>query len=212
MRLWMLVLVSLLSVADAASAARVTGKEVVVGGPCEGCEHVFAGLPRQLPNMARLAPPSQAGESLQVSGTVRNAAGVPQANVVIYAYQTDRGGIYPRAATRHGALRGWARSDAKGRYGFTTIRPGAYPGADIPQHIHMHVIEPGRCTYYIGDILFTDDPFLTPPHRQRETNARGGSGIVRPAGDSQSGWTVTRDITLGLNVPGYQGCAAKPSS
>lgn len=206
MRLSMFVFVSLLAVAQVADAARVTGEEVVVGQPCEGCEHVFAGLPSQLSTTARLAPPAQPGEPLRVSGTVKNTAGVPQANVVIYAYQTDRGGIYPRAATRHGALRGWVRTDAKGRYVFSTIRPGAYPGANIPQHIHMHVIEPGRCTYYIGDVLFADDPFLTAPHRQRERNARGGSGIVRPAG-SKSGWTVNRDITLGLNVPGYDGCA-----
>lgn len=208
MRPWMFVLMLVFAGPAPALGAQVTGKEVVVGQPCEGCEHVFAGLPASISTTARLAPSSQPGEALRVSGTVKNAAGVPQPNVVVYAYQTDRGGIYPRAATRHGALRGWARTDTRGRYVFTTIRPGAYPGADIPQHIHMHVIEPGRCTYYIGDILFTDDPFLTPPHRLQQRNARGGSGIARPVGSRQSGWTVTRDITLGLNVPGYAGCLA----
>ena len=136
---------------------------------------------------------------------MKNSAGLPQPNVVIYAYQTDRAGLYPPGATRHGRLRGWARTDATGRYGFTTIRPGSYPNSNIPQHIHLHVIEPGRCTYYLGDIVFTDDPFLTPGRRLQERNARGGSGVARPL-RNKSGWTVTRDITLGLNVPGYRGC------
>ena len=192
----------------AADAVRVTGKEVGVGLPCDGCEAVFAGLPDRFPTVGTLAPPSEPGERLQVSGTVRNAAGVPQANVIVYAYQTDRNGRYPPAATRHGRLRGWARTDANGRYGFTTIRPGAYPGLDSPRHIHMHIIEPGRCTYSVGDILFTDDPLLTPARRLEERNARGGNGIARVERSKASGWTLTRDITLGLDVPGYRGCSS----
>ena len=33
-----------------------TGKEVVVGQPCEGCEHVFTGLPVQLSTVGALSP------------------------------------------------------------------------------------------------------------------------------------------------------------
>lgn len=191
---------------QSADATQVTGNEVRL--PCDGCEAVFADLPTRFLATGNLAPPSEPGEPLRISGTVKNAARVPQANVIVYAYQTDRSGRYPPAATRHGRLRGWARTDANGRYGFTTIRPGAYPAEDIPQHIHMHIIEPGRCTYFVGDILFTDDPLLTPVRRLKERNAHGGSGIAQPERSKLSGWTVTRDITLGLNVPGYRGCSA----
>ena len=111
------------------------------------------------------------------------------------------------AAARHGRLRGWARTDASGRYAFDTIRPGAYPDGDEPQHIHLHVIEPGRCTYYIGDVLFDDDPRLTTQARVAEEHARGGSGVVHPVGSARNGWNATRDITLGSNVPGYAACA-----
>ena len=77
---------------------------------------------------------------------------------------------------------------------------------NIPQHIHMHVIEPGRCTYYLGDILFTDDPLLTPARRLQERNARGGNGVARH-GNKLAGLERSRGIsTLGLNVPGYRGC------
>jgi protocatechuate 3,4-dioxygenase beta subunit len=65
----------------------------------------------------------------------------------------------------------------------------------------MHVIEPGRCTYYIEDVLFDDDPLLTPLERSRREN-RGGIGLAVPLREG-SGWVVTRDIVLGAAVPGY---------
>jgi len=103
-------------------------------------------------------------------------------------------------------LRGWVQTDSAGRYSFNTIRPGAYPGEDIPQHIHLHIIEPGRCTYTVGDVLFVDDPRLTVALRLKEKNAYGGSGIVKAEGNKNAGWRVIRNITLGLNVPGYMAC------
>ena len=136
--------------------------------------------------------------------------------MIVYAYQTDAEGHYPRdpqlngSAARHGRLRTWVRSDAAGRYELKTIRPASYPGTRIPQHIHLHLIEPGRCTYYIGDVLFADDPLLTPALQAREAAARGGSGIVQPDQNPDGGWHATRDITLGANVPGYEGCAQPP--
>ena len=186
--------------------------EPIVSLPCEGCEAVFDGKPAQLISAARIAPANEPGQALLVSGQVRNAVGKAVSGVIVYAYQTDRGGVYPRdarlsdAAARHGRLRGWAVTDAQGRYSFRTIRPGGYPTSDEPQHIHMHVIEPGRCTYYLGDVLFDDDPRLTAARRARQRLAYGGSGIARPQGHARTGWRVQRDIVLGLNVPGYQRC------
>jgi len=124
--------------------------EPIVGGPCEGCEAVFQDRPHALSSQARIAPPGEPGEPLVLSGRVVDRTGRPATGIVVYAYHTDRHGIYPHApglrgaAARHGALRGWAMTDAAGRYRFETIRPGSYPGRDVPQHIHMHVIEPGR--------------------------------------------------------------------
>lgn len=201
-----------LAVFAASSTAQTvpTGKEPVAGA-CEGCEAVFQGLPAAFAAPARIAPADEPGEPLALSGVVTDRAGKPQAGIVVYAYQTDRTGIYPRdaslsgAAARHGRLRGWTRTDAQGRYAFATIRPAAYPGRAVPQHVHVHVIEPGRCTYYLGDVLFADDPLLTPALRARERDAPGGDGVVTPRGDAK-GWSATRDIVLGLNVPGYATC------
>jgi protocatechuate 3,4-dioxygenase beta subunit len=67
----------------------------------------------------------------------------------------------------------------------------------------MHVIEVGRCTYYIDEIMFEDDARLTEASRAHLTSGRGGSGIVVPVRDATGGWVVTRDITLGERIPGY---------
>jgi protocatechuate 3,4-dioxygenase beta subunit len=165
--------------------------EPVVGLPCEGCEAVFDGLP----------------------DTIRDGQGNAVPGVIVYAYHTDVRGVYPpeerlcgRPAYRHGRLRGWAQTDAQGRYRFDTIRPAGYPDTDLPQHIHLHVIEPGRCTYYIDDLVFTDDPRLTPAQRRQAGTGRGGTGIVTPRRLETGGWHAVRDIVLGAAVPGYAGC------
>lgn len=189
----------------------VSGKEPIVGRTCDGCEIAFLGLPSQMTSVARVAPASEPGEALQITGIVRELSGAPRAGVIVYAYQTDRGGTYPISTipgVRHGRLRGWARSDADGRYTLQTIRPGGYPETAIPQHIHMHVIEPGRCTFFISDLLFADDARLTADLRKRETSGLGGSGIVRPKGNARSGWKATRDIILGLNIADYGRCSS----
>ena len=179
--------------------------EPVVGRPCEGCEIVFEGMPAAPGASARIAPEGEPGEPMAVEGTVRDGAGRPVPGIVVYAYQTDATGIYPRAATRHGRLRGWARTGPDGGYRFDTIRPAGYPGTAIPQHVHFHVLEPGRCTYYVDDLLFDDDPRLTEAERERQ-QGRGGPGIARPERDATGIWRARRDLVLGERVPGYDEC------
>lgn len=172
----------------------------VVGGPCEGCEWVFEGTPAEIPSAARIAPAGEPGEPLRIEGTVAWPDGTPAPGTVVYVYHTDAQGVYPRGVTRHGALRGWARADENGRYRFDTVRPAGYPGTDIPQHVHMHVIEPGRCTYVIGDVLFRDDPRLTPEQIRFHDRGKGGSGVVTPRREADGTWVVARDIKLGEGV------------
>lgn len=182
-------------------------QERVVGGPCEGCEAVFDGMPASLSSPARIAPPSEPGEALTVSGTVFGPDGKTREGVIVYAYQTNSGGVYPpaEASHRHGRLRGWAVSGADGTYAFETIRPGSYPGSRNPAHIHMHVIERGCATYFIDDVVFTDDPFLTPGVQKQMSRGRGGRGITTPT-RTDGRWRVVRDIHLGMNIPDYPKC------
>ena len=203
---------------SAPAPAQVVGDERIVGLPCEGCEGVFVGMPTTFPSPARLAPDGEPGETLHLSGVVRDGRGRVREGVVLLAYQTDLGGHYARhgAARRpesaHSRLRAFARTDAGGRYAFDSIRPGAYPDRSMAAHIHLHVLEPGRCTYYVGDVMFEDDPLLSAALRSREQSAHGGNGIVVPARDERGHWHVTRDIELGLHVADYANCAPSRAS
>jgi len=196
--------------AEPQSAATARAREPVVGLPCEGCEAVFEGLPAAPASRARIAPPDEPGRPLRIVGTVFDAAGKPAPGVIVYAYQTDARGLYPpatqfrgTAAYRHGRLRGWARTDAEGRYTFDTVRPAGYPDTDLPEHVHMHVIEVGRCTYYIDDVMFDDDPRLTAAKRAELITGRGGSGLATPTLGEDGVQVVGRDIHLGRGIPGY---------
>ena len=198
------------------SGAPVQAQEPVVGRPCEGCEAVFQGLPSSPLSTARIAPVGEPGVPMTITGRVLGPDGRPRAGVIVYAYQTNAKGVYPppvvragNAGDRHGALRGWAASGPDGRYMFATIRPAAYPARDSPAHVHMHVIERGCATYYIDDVMFTDDPLLTPTLRRQHATPRAGTGIVAPA-KVGGRWMATRDIHLGLNIPGYGGCPSTP--
>ena len=178
--------------------------------PCEGCEAPLVGMPDygDIPWSTRIAPEDEPGEPLTITGTVYDTDGDPAPGVIVYAYHTDATGVYPPEerysgwARRHGELRSWARTDSMGQYRFDTIRPASYPDSETPQHVHMHIIEPGCCTYWISSIHFTDDP-LIPEDRDPDPDARGGPGLVTP--ERVDGvWHVERDIWLGRNVDGYR--------
>lgn len=208
-------LLSLLpSLAPAFDSARLP----IVGLPCEDCEVALAGLPDEPPSVARLTAPDELGEPLQLSGIVRDAGGRARAGVIVYAHQTDHRGVYPEEGVigpaevrRHGRLRGWVQTDAEGRYRFETIRPAGYPDSGLPQHIHLNVIEPGCATYYIDDVMFEDDPRLTPTLRRKLDRGRGGHGIVTPVRIGGV-WHAQRDIVLGARIPGYRACAPSVAS
>lgn len=193
------------------SAGTAATPETIVGLPCEECDSVFVSLPPTVASTARIAPADEPGQPLQLSGRTVDADGRPVAGILVYAYHTDASGQYPRAAAlhgtsarQHGRLRGWARSDANGSYRFDTIRPAGYPGRSDPEHIHLHVIEPGRCTYYIDDVNFSDDPRQQVSTRQLPQ--RGGSGVVTPRRDASGTWQARRDILLGRKIPDYRAC------
>lgn len=193
------------------AGSQTVEREPVIGGPCEGCEGVFVGLPTTFAATARVAPEGEPGQPMVIRGTVFDPEGRAAPGVIVYAYQTNADGVYPIAegsrgteAFRHGRLRAWARTDEEGGYEFQTIRPGSYPNRENPEHVHMHVIEEGCCTYYISSVEFTDDPLLTAEDREQAIHGRGGNGLVTPRRNEEGVWIVTRDIHLGRGIPGYR--------
>lgn len=179
----------------------------IIGGGCEGCELYAAGLPKNLDWETTMAV-GEKGEKLQISGVIYQKDGkTPAPNVILYIYHTDNEGLYKAApnqthAKRHGRLRGWMKTDAHGRYQFTTIRPASYPNSKAVQHIHPTIKEPNKNEYWIDEFVFESDPNLTPAEKKNLPN-RGGSGVIKLVKNTEGVWVGKRDIVLGLNVPNY---------
>src|SRR4051812_25257808 len=99
--------------------------------------------PKNVPSASRIAPASEPGTPLVVHGRVLQSDGkTPAPGVVVFAYQTDNTGLYNHTGGRGWRVHGWAKSDAQGRFEFTTIRPAAYPGRRIAAHIHLTIDSP----------------------------------------------------------------------
>jgi len=158
-------------------------KETIVGGGCDGCEIMYKDMPKNLKAIDTSEGWHETGQKLIVEGTVFKQDGKTKAsNVILYYWQTDNAGLYSKTKTEntiHGHLRGWLQSDANGKYQIFTVRPGSYPNSTIPAHIHFSVKEPNFNEYYIEDLLFENDPFLTDAER-KQLEHRGGNGIALP--------------------------------
>lgn len=180
----------------------------VVGSACEDCDMMFEGMPENPSWQTTITGPDEPGEQLIISGTIFKKDGkTPAPGVILYVYHTDNKGLYspaPKqtAAKRHGHLRGWVKSDEKGRYEFKTIRPASYPNSRNPQHIHPIIKEPGLTLYWIDEFLFKDDPLLSEQEKTRN-EGRGGSGVIELKKNEKGIWIGKRDIILGLNIPNY---------
>jgi len=179
---------------------------IIVGGGCDGCEIMYHGMPLKLTPVDTSAGWRSNGQKLIVDGTAFKLDGkTPATDVIVYYWQTDHTGLYSKSKTEntiHGQMRGWVKTGKDGKFKIYTIRPASYPQSTIPAHIHFSIKEPNVGNeYYIDDLLFEDDPFLTANERTR-VQERGGNGIGKIAknGDIQY---VRRDIILGKNITDY---------
>jgi len=181
-----------------------------VGGNCEGCEAIYESrLPfKNLQPTDTLPDFFKPGPKIVISGTIYKADGhTPAKDVVLYIYHTDQSGKYTPGKNaagwerRHGALRGWIKTDQNGFYRFYTLVPASYPNSRNPKHIHPVIKESGINEYYIDEFLFADDPLL-PADEQSKLNPRGGNGVLKTY-VKNGVLHATRDIILGLNIPGY---------
>ncbi|WP_435353621.1 intradiol ring-cleavage dioxygenase [Emticicia sp. SJ17W-69] len=180
-----------------------------VGGNCENCELIFAGMPKNLSWQTSIANENEAGERLEISGTIYKKDGkTPAVGIILYVYHTDAKGEYTPSATqenarKHGHLRAWIKTDTDGRYKFYTIRPAAYPNRKFAAHIHPIIKEPNKNEYWIDEYHFDDDSLLTEQERANFQN-RGGSGIIKLSKNEKGVWIGKRDIILGKNIPNYE--------
>jgi len=188
-------------------SACVAQPKSIVGGGCDGCDLLFAGMPSTLSHETVIGQ-NETGELLELSGVIYKKDGrTPAPNIILYIYHTDNDGFYKAAAnqqvaTRHGRLRGWMKTNDDGAYKFTTVKPAHYPSGGFPAHIHPTVKEPDKNEYYLDDFEFEGDKFHTAAYLVKLPK-RGGNGIVKLTKNERGVWTGKRDIVLGLNIPNY---------
>jgi protocatechuate 3,4-dioxygenase beta subunit len=145
-------------------------------------EGTQAERPAKITTSARIAPESEPGIPLVIHGRAFGPDGrTPLTDAIVFAYHTDREGRYNRQGSppHSWRLRGWAKTDAAGRFEFQTIRPGSYPNTRNPAHVHVTVFTPDGGRFHAGGLQFADDPVL-PAQEASESARLGEFGSVRP--------------------------------
>ena len=124
--------------------------------------------PARVTSVERIAPAAEPGIPFTVRGVINDPSGKPAPGVEVFAYQTDQHGIYaaPGAADPW-RLKGWAVTDAQGRFEFRTIRPAAYPSNTVPGHVHL-TFKAACCGRQVTEVMFDDDPLATKEYRERQ--------------------------------------------
>jgi protocatechuate 3,4-dioxygenase beta subunit len=144
-----------------------------------------------------VAQETEPGERLVVSGTVFDSAGAPLAGASVYVYHTDINGHYSGETTNSSnpRLNGTMRTNAQGRYEFETIKPGPYPSARVPAHIHFVVNAPGH-KQKIFEIVFEGDGFINDEIRNDAKNEDGMFSIRALQKDKDGKLRCVQDIKL----------------
>jgi protocatechuate 3,4-dioxygenase alpha subunit len=135
--------------------------------------------------------PAAEGQLVLLSGRVLQEGGRPAVNFLVEIWQADAKGRFDHPADRRNevadpnfAFWGRALTDAEGRYGFRTIKPGPVPGADGgtgAPYIAVTLLGSGLMRRLVTRIYFPDDPrnATDPLLRQIDPAARGRL-VARP--------------------------------
>lgn len=154
--------------------------------------------PADAPSTITIAGAAEPGTRLTVSGRVVGREDRPVAGASIYVYHTDAKGEYvpnSNGGSDRPRLFAYLRSDRQGRYSFTTIRPGSYPGSRNPGHIHFEVVAPGHQNR-IYEIVFEGDPFISAQFREEARQPLGGVAIVTTREGEGGRLEVSHDIRV----------------
>ncbi|MFC7481109.1 protocatechuate 3,4-dioxygenase subunit beta [Luedemannella flava] len=112
------------------------------------------------------------GQRIRVFGRVLDSDGRPVRDSLVEVWQANAAGRYRHAADNwdapldpHFTGVGRVLTDADGRYGFTTVKPGAYPwrnhhNAWRPAHIHFSLFGRAFTQRLVTQMYFPDDPLI----------------------------------------------------
>jgi protocatechuate 3,4-dioxygenase, beta subunit len=145
-----------------------------------------------------VAPKEEPGDRLIVSGVVFQGDGkTPLAGASVYVFHTDIRGYYSGDTTNstNPRLSGTMRTNAQGKYEFETIKPGPYPSARVPAHIHYVVKAPGYKDR-IFEIVFEGDEFISENMREDSRNEFGTFSIRPLEKNSEGILSCVQDIKM----------------
>jgi protocatechuate 3,4-dioxygenase beta subunit len=112
------------------------------------------------------------GQRIILQGRVLDSSGRPVPGTLVEIWQANAGGRYRHTRDNWPApldpnFTGFGRAvtDDRGRYRFTTIRPGAYPwrnhdNAWRPAHIHFSLVGRAFTQRLVTQMYFPDDPLF----------------------------------------------------
>jgi protocatechuate 3,4-dioxygenase, beta subunit len=131
------------------------------------------------------------GERIIVTGRVLDSGGRPVRDTLVEVWQANAAGRYVDPVDDHPAPldpnftgAGRCRTDADGRYRFTTIKPGAYPwrnhaNAWRPAHVHFSLFGAGLAARLVTQMYFPGDPLMPmDPILQSIADPRGRELLV----------------------------------
>jgi len=182
---------------DLLAFVAATSLAATLGGRAATASEVAAKqiAPTSAPAKITIVSKTEPGQPMIISGRLTDGA-KPIKNVSVFVYHTDVEGYYANHRVDNGdeaRLHGAMRTDAEGRYEYTTIRPGSYANSTFPAHVH-YVVHADGYRDVVTEFNFEDDPFVTA--EIREWNAAHNRPIIRVTRDEKGIWRGVFDVVL----------------
>jgi len=153
---------------------------------------------KDAPSKVTITAKEEPGERLIVTGQVFGPDGKsPLAGASVYVYHTDAKGLYTPETNdnRNPRLRGYMRTDAQGRYEYSTIKPAPYPNNRIAAHIHYVVNAPGH-RERVFEIVFEGDPNIDERMRADAAKEESAFSIRALTRDQQGMLRCAQDVKM----------------
>ena len=161
-------------------------------------------------NTDRLAPPGVKGERIVIQGRLVDGNGAGVSDGVIEIWQANAAGKYAHPDDRQRkplakGFRGFGRvpTNAKGRFRFSTVKPGRVPGPGgtlQAPHLNVTVFMRGLLKQLSSRIYFPGDPAnLQDPILKRVPAARRSTLVARRKSRGVLEWNIVlqgRDETV----------------
>jgi len=118
------------------------------------------------------------GKIVYLRGRVLNANGKPLEGVRVEIWQANSRGRYGHPSERNAApldpnFQGYASvtTDPQGRFGFKTVKPGAYAAGELQRTPHIHFMVTGKSDFLVTQMYFPGEPLNETDPIRKEAGA-----------------------------------------